>query len=272
MPILMMGEERFAVAVADGFSRVTSGKQIGVCTVMAGLNAAGIQMAFGAIAQAWEDSSPLLVIAEGLGVGAQPPHPLRHGGGVQAGHQVGGQGRPRRSRARLHAPRLHPPALRPARARCCCSIPRDLGEYDEDEHPYAPVKGWRTGPDPDDVKSADPRAARGQGSRCSTSARASATRTRRPSCCSSRRLAQMPGADHAQGQGRVPGEPPAVHRGARLAGRSLPAQVRPALLDRLEPLPRTASATRCPTRTRRPSCSARWTRSTSTAATRRGTR
>jgi acetolactate synthase-1/2/3 large subunit len=33
-------------------------------------------------------------------------------------------------------------------------MPRDLGEYDEDEHPYTPVKGWRTGPDPDDVKSA----------------------------------------------------------------------------------------------------------------------
>ena len=30
VPILMMGEERFAVAVADGFSRVTAGKQIGV--------------------------------------------------------------------------------------------------------------------------------------------------------------------------------------------------------------------------------------------------
>src|SRR5207237_7947136 len=33
-------------------------------------------------------------------------------------------------------------------------IPRDLGEYDTDEHPYSPVKGWRSGPDPDDVKSA----------------------------------------------------------------------------------------------------------------------
>src|SRR5262249_32391921 len=74
VPILMMGEERFAVAVADGFSRVTCGKQIGVCTVMAGLNAAGIQMAYGAVAQAWEDSSPLLVIAEGVGPGA-PRHP-----------------------------------------------------------------------------------------------------------------------------------------------------------------------------------------------------
>jgi len=33
-------------------------------------------------------------------------------------------------------------------------VPRDLGEYDEAEHPYAPVKGWRSGPDPDDVKTA----------------------------------------------------------------------------------------------------------------------
>jgi acetolactate synthase-1/2/3 large subunit len=33
-------------------------------------------------------------------------------------------------------------------------IPRDLGEYEEDEHPYTPVKGWRSGPDPDDVKAA----------------------------------------------------------------------------------------------------------------------
>jgi acetolactate synthase I/II/III large subunit len=70
MPIVMMGEERFGVAVADAFSRVTSGKRIGACTAMAGLNAAGIQMAYGAIAQAWEDSSPLLVMAEGVGVGA----------------------------------------------------------------------------------------------------------------------------------------------------------------------------------------------------------
>src|SRR5437867_8185326 len=67
VPILMMREERYAVAVADAFSRVTGGKQIGVCTIMANLNAAGIQMAFGAIGQAWEDSSPLLVITEGVG-------------------------------------------------------------------------------------------------------------------------------------------------------------------------------------------------------------
>ena len=49
MRILMMGEERFAVGVADAFSRVTCGQQIGVCTVMANLNPAGTQMANGAI-------------------------------------------------------------------------------------------------------------------------------------------------------------------------------------------------------------------------------
>src|ERR1041384_1830646 len=70
VPILMMGEERYAVATADAYSRVTGGSQIGVCTVQGGVNAAGIQMAFGAVAQAWEDSSPVLVISECLSRGA----------------------------------------------------------------------------------------------------------------------------------------------------------------------------------------------------------
>jgi len=146
VPILMMGEERFAVAVADAFSRVTSGKQIGACTVMAGLNAAGIQMAYGAVAQAWEDSSPLLVIAEGSG-----PRPratrTTTSARLQVRHQVGGEiGRAelvpdylRRAFTQLRSGRPGPVLL---------LIPRDLGEYDEAEHPYTTVKGWRTGPDP----------------------------------------------------------------------------------------------------------------------------
>jgi len=153
VPILMMGEERFAVAVADGFSRVTAGKQIGVCTVMANLNAAGIQMAYGAIAQAWEDSSPLLVIAEGVGQGGSRH---THYDMVEAFRSVtkwvGKVDRAdlvpdyvRRAFTQLRSGRPGPVLL---------VVPRDLGEYDADEHPYAPVKGWRTGPDPDDVKSA----------------------------------------------------------------------------------------------------------------------
>ena len=153
VPILMMGEERFAVAVADGFSRVTSGKQIGVCTVMANLNAAGIQMAYGAIAQAWEDSSPLLVIAEGVGQGAsRHTHYDMAEAFKSVTKWVGKVDRAdlvpdyvRRAFTQLRSGRPGPVLL---------IIPRDLGEYDEDEHPYAPVKGWRSGPDPDDVKAA----------------------------------------------------------------------------------------------------------------------
>ena len=153
VPILMMGEERFAVAVADAFSRVTCGKQIGVCTVMASLNAAGIQMAFGAIAQAWEDSSPLLVMAEGLGRGASRhthfdmPEAFR-----SVTKWVGEVDRAelipdylRRAFTHLRSGRPGPVLL---------LVPRDLGEYDDAEHPYSPVKGWRSGPDPDDVRSA----------------------------------------------------------------------------------------------------------------------
>ncbi len=153
VPILMMGEERFAVAVADGFSRVTCGKQIGVCTVMANLNAAGIQMAYGAIAQAWEDSSPLLVIAEGVGQGAsRHTHYDMAEAFKSVTKWVGKVDRAdlvpdyvRRAFTHLRSGRPGPVLL---------IVPRDLGEYEEDEHPYAQVKGWRSGPDPDDVRDA----------------------------------------------------------------------------------------------------------------------
>jgi thiamine pyrophosphate-dependent acetolactate synthase large subunit-like protein len=153
VPILMMGEERFAVAVADAFSRVTCGKQIGVCTVMAGLNAAGIQMAYGAIGQAWEDSSPLLVIAEGVGPGATRHTHFNIAEAFKSVTKwVGEIDRPeltpdyaRRAFTHLRSGRPGPVLL---------LIPRELGEYEEDDHPYTPVKGWRSGPDPDDVKNA----------------------------------------------------------------------------------------------------------------------
>src|SRR5213594_2616310 len=153
VPILMMGEERFAVAVADAFSRVTCGKQIGVCTIMANLNAAGIQMAYGAIGQAWEDSSPILVITEGVGQGASRHTHFDMAEALKPVTKwVGKVDRAelvpdyvRRAFTQLRSGRPGPVLL---------IIPRDLGEYEEDEHPYAPVKGWRSGPDPDDVKSA----------------------------------------------------------------------------------------------------------------------
>jgi thiamine pyrophosphate-dependent acetolactate synthase large subunit-like protein len=153
VPILMMGEERFAVATADAFSRVTCGRQIGVCTVMANLNAAGIQMAYGAVAQAWEDSSPVLVVAEGVGQGMSRH---THYDMVEAFRSVtkwvGRVDRAdlvpdyaRRAFTQLRSGRPGPVLL---------VVPRDLGEYDEADHPYVPVKGWRSAPDPEDVAAA----------------------------------------------------------------------------------------------------------------------
>jgi acetolactate synthase-1/2/3 large subunit len=120
---------------------------------MANLNAAGIQMAYGAIAQAWEDSSPLLVIAEGVGQGAsRHTHYDMAEAFRSVTKWVGKVDRAdlvpdyvRRAFTHLRSGRPGPVLL---------LVPRDLGEYDEADHPYTPVKGWRSGPDPDDVKAA----------------------------------------------------------------------------------------------------------------------
>jgi acetolactate synthase-1/2/3 large subunit len=153
LPILMMGEERYAVATADAYTRMTGGKQIGVCTVMGGVNAAGIQMAFGAVAQAWEDSSPVLIISECLSRGAstnthfdmaQAFQPItKWVGRIETAEQV--PGFVRRAFTQLRSGRPGPVLL---------LVPRDLGEYDQDLHPYRPVQGWKSGPNPTDVTAA----------------------------------------------------------------------------------------------------------------------
>ena len=55
VPMIMMRDDRYAIAVADGFSRITAGQRIGVCTVQGGVNAAGIQYSYAGLAQAFED-------------------------------------------------------------------------------------------------------------------------------------------------------------------------------------------------------------------------
>jgi acetolactate synthase-1/2/3 large subunit len=153
VPILMMREERYAVAVADAFSRVTGGKKIGVCTVMGGKNAAGLQLAYGAVAQAYEDSSPLLVITAGVDLGASGHTHYDMAQGFQSVTKwVGTIDKAervpdfmRRAFTYLRSGRPGPVLL---------IVPPNLGEYDEAEHPYTPVKGWKSAPDPDDVKAA----------------------------------------------------------------------------------------------------------------------
>jgi acetolactate synthase-1/2/3 large subunit len=51
--------ERVAVNIADGTSRVSAGRQLGVCAVQYG---PGTENAFGGIAHAWADASPVLML------------------------------------------------------------------------------------------------------------------------------------------------------------------------------------------------------------------
>lgn len=55
--------ERVAVNIADGLSRVSSGRRIGVCAVQYG---PGSENAFGGVAQAYSDSSPILLLPGGV--------------------------------------------------------------------------------------------------------------------------------------------------------------------------------------------------------------
>ena len=70
IPMIMMRDDRYAVAVADAFSRITAGSQIGVCTFQGGVNAAGMQYAYAGMAQAYEDGSPVLCITDGVPIGS----------------------------------------------------------------------------------------------------------------------------------------------------------------------------------------------------------
>ncbi len=54
--------ERVAVNIADGYTRMTGGRKIGVCTVQFG---PGVENSFGAVAQAFGDSTPILHLAGG---------------------------------------------------------------------------------------------------------------------------------------------------------------------------------------------------------------
>ena len=70
IPMVMMRDDRYAVAVADAYSRITGGNRIGVCTFQGGVNAAGTEFAFAGLAQAFEDGSPVLCITDGVPAGS----------------------------------------------------------------------------------------------------------------------------------------------------------------------------------------------------------
>src|SRR3979490_2350003 len=152
-PILMMREHPYGVSVADAFSRSTRGRRMGGCTFRGGVNAAGMQYAYAGLAQAYEDGSPVLCITDGV--------PGRSSGNSQCdvasamktvskwfGYLDKPERTPelmRRAFTMLRSGRPGPVIL---------AIPNATATYDETADPYRPVKGWKSAPDPADVRAA----------------------------------------------------------------------------------------------------------------------
>ena len=153
VPMLMMRDDRYAIAVADAFSRITGGKQIGVATVQGGVNAAGLQVAYAGLAQAYEDNSPMLCITDGVPIGSSENSHFDLTASLKSVSKwYGYVDKPervpefmRRAFTMLRTGRPGPVIL---------AIPEATGQYDETADPYTPVKGWKALPDPADVRTA----------------------------------------------------------------------------------------------------------------------
>jgi acetolactate synthase-1/2/3 large subunit len=153
IPLVMTRDDRYAVAVADAFSRITAGNQIGVCTFQGGVNAAGMQYAYAGMAQAYEDGSPVLCITDGVPAGSSGNSQFDAAGSLKTVSKwYGYLDRPervpefmRRAFTMLRNGRPGPVVL---------AVPNATGTYDETADPYIPVKAWKSAPDPADVATA----------------------------------------------------------------------------------------------------------------------
>jgi acetolactate synthase-1/2/3 large subunit len=155
--IVMMRNERFAVAVADGYSRASNGKKIGVFNVQGGSFPVGSEIAQGAVAQAMEDSTPILGLMNGpplSQLGQNRFDITRQYSGITkwTGYVSESNRIPefmRRAFTYLRTGRRGPVILHAASGRGPVS---NWSDYDETEFPYVPVKGWKYPGDPRDVE------------------------------------------------------------------------------------------------------------------------
>ena len=153
VPLVMMRDDRYAVAVADATSRISGGARIGVCTFQGGVNAAGLQVAFAGMAQACEDGSPVLCITDGIPAGATENSQFDVTSALKTvskwyGHLDKPERLPefmRRAFTMLRTGRPGPVVI---------AIPDSHAQYDETAAPYIPVKGSKFAPDPADVAAA----------------------------------------------------------------------------------------------------------------------
>ena len=150
IPMVMMRDDRYAVALADAFSRINAGSPIGVATFQGGVNAAGLQVAYAGMAQAYEDGSPVLCITDGVPIGETENSQFDVTSSLKSVSKwYGYLDRPerlhefmRRAFTMLRTGRPGPVVL---------AIPDADALYDEESDPYHPVTGWKSLPNPDDV-------------------------------------------------------------------------------------------------------------------------
>lgn len=142
-------QERVAVHMADAFSRLSSGREIGVFAMQQG---PGTENAYGGIAQAWAESVPMVVIPAGFNRRMQdiPPNynPIRSmrdiskwAESAKSAAEIPAAMRRAFTQARNGRPR---PAI--------IEVPNDVMEEDfTGDIRYTPVLSTRSGPDPVDV-------------------------------------------------------------------------------------------------------------------------
>ncbi|HEV7216799.1 MAG TPA: thiamine pyrophosphate-requiring protein, partial [Chloroflexota bacterium] len=151
-PIIARSEKTM-INIADGYTRTTNGRRLGVCAVQHG---PGIENAFGGVAQAYADSIPLLLL---------PGGPDQHDHGIPTGfdplpnyHHV------TKWAARINYADRIPELLRRAfttlrtgqSGPVLLEIPSDIAAAPvaADAPPYQPGRGYKSAGDPRDVAAA----------------------------------------------------------------------------------------------------------------------
>lgn len=143
--------ERTLVNMADGYSRVSNGRRIGVASVQHG---PGAENAFAGVAQAYADGSPVLFLPGGFSLGHNDVAPNFHAsvnyqGVTKWSAQINAAARIplmfRRAYTLLRTGRLAPVAL---------EVPIDVAKEEMASPAYTPVRPVRGAGDPADVRAA----------------------------------------------------------------------------------------------------------------------
>ena len=150
---MIFRQERVGVNMADGYSRVTNGRGVGVFAMQAG---PGAENAFAGVAQAYADSVPILLLPASAPRARAGTHPTfspsqsyaevtKWSGQINMSERIPEMMRRAFSQIRMGRPG---PVL--------LEIPSDIlrGDFPDDSLIYTPVTPRRSAGDPDDVREA----------------------------------------------------------------------------------------------------------------------